>query len=310
MTKRVFITGATGFVGSNLIRKLIEENYEVHILTRALAAPWRIKDILPKLKVHQGDLRKFKELEKIIRLIKPAGIFHLAVSNIFSGITASNKDVILDNLLGTTNLIEAAADIDYDFFINTGSFLEYGVKSRPIKESDSSEPPEIYSITKLAAEHYARSVAKLRNKPIVTLRLFTPFGPSMQPGRLVYEIITKALKNEDISLTSPAVSRDLIYIKDIMDIYLIVASRAKDFPGETFNAGSGKLTTIGGLVNLVIKETSSTSAVKWGSHHGASYDSAMCVADMTKTYANLAWHPKYSLEKGIKETIEWYINHL
>lgn len=308
--KTVFITGATGFVGSHLARYLFEDNWNIHILARPTSDTWRIKDILPQLKIHRGDLHNRAELEKIILDIKPRGIFHLAVSNIASGITASTQDIILDNLLGTVNLIDAANNFEYDFFINTGSFLEYGVKARAIKESDVSEPPELYSITKLAAEQYARSAAKSKNKPIVTLRLFTPYGPAIQPGRLTYEIITKALKNEDINLTSPTISRDLIYVKDAVALYATAAERAKDFVGETFNAGTGQATTIGTIVDLVLKATQSKSAVKWGTHHGAAYDSDQWQADMTKTHAGLSWKPKYSIEEGLKETIEWYKKHL
>lgn len=306
----VFVTGATGFVGSYLTRRLVQDSYEVHILARQNSDAWRIKDIADKVIWHNGDLRDKQEIEKIISLVKPKGIFHLAVSGIISGIIASAQDVIANNLLGTINLIDAVNKFDYDFFINAGSFLEYGMKVAAIKESDISEPPELYSITKLAAEQYARAIAKSQHKPIVCLRLFTPYGPANKKGVLVHEIITKALNNEDINLTSPAVSRDLIYLDDVVDLFLLSAKQAKYFIGEVFNVGSGRAVTIGEVVDFVLKETKSTSQVKWGAHHGVSYDSDIWQADMTKTQANFAWQPKYSLEEGIKETIEWYKNHL
>ena len=190
--------------------------------------------------------------------------------------------------------------------INTGSFLEYGVKNSPISENDISDPPELYSITKLAAEQYAKSIAKSNKKPIVTLRLFTPYGPYMQKGRLVYEIISKSIKNNEISLTSPTISRDLVYVKDIVSLYIVASQKAKEFSGEIFNAGSGKSTTIGELLGLVMKETKSKSKVEWGSHHGADYDSELWQADMSKTKKLLSWKPEYTLEDGIKETIKWF----
>ncbi len=309
-TKKVFLTGATGFVGSHLARRLLADNWAVHVLARPTSDFWRIKDILPRLSVHIGDLRDRPALEKVINEIKPRGIFHLAVSNMASGVRALDQDVILDNLLAAINLIEAAASIDYDFFVNTGSFLEYGIKTGAAKESDMSEPPELYSITKLAAELYARSAAKSKNKPIVTLRLFTPYGPAVQPGRLIHEIVTKALKDEDIILSSPAISRDFIYVKDVAALYVAAADKAKNFRGETFNAGSGRAITIGEIVDFVLKETGSTSQVQWGSHHGADYDSDKWQADMTKTHNSLKWRPQYDLPAGLLKTIAWYKNNL
>lgn len=308
--KPVFITGATGFVGSHLARRLVAALVPVHILARPTSDTWRIKDILPNIKIHTGDLRSSAELEKILLAIKPKGIFHLAVSNMFSGVMAPNQDIVADNLLGTINLIDAAGKVDYDFFINTGSFLEYGVRNGPVKESDQPEPPELYSITKLAAEQYARLMAKSGHKPIITLRLFTPYGPAVQKGRLTYEIISKALGNEDINLSSPNISRDFIYVQDVVSAYLASSERAKDFLGETFNIGSGTSTTIGELVDLVFKITESKSVLKWGAHHGAAYDSEIWQADISKARKSLSWEPKYSLEKGIEETIEWFKNHL
>lgn len=308
--KRIFITGASGFVGSHLARRLEAEGATVHALLRPTSDQWRIMDILPKLKIHIGDLRSRADLEKIFLAIKPQGIFHLAVSNMFSGVMAPSQDVVADNLLGTINLIEAADKLDYDFFINTGSFLEYGVRTEPVKESDKPEPPELYSITKLAAEQYARVVAKSKRKPIITLRLFTPYGPAVQKGRLVFEIISKALKNEDIILSSPNISRDFIYVQDVVSAYLAAAERSKDFAGETFNVGNGRSTAICTIVDLVMKATQSASVVKWGSHHGAVYDSDFWQADMTKTRSSLGWRPKYGLEDGLRETIKWHREHL
>lgn len=304
--KRVFITGASGFTGSHLARRLLKEDWEVHILIRPSSDMWRLKGVESQLKKHTGNLRDFKKLKNIIQKVKPNGIFHLAVANISSGVTSSAQEAILDNLVGTANLVDASLDINYDFFVNTGSFLEYGVKKKAIKETDQSNPPEIYSITKLASELYCASAAKKENKPIVTIRPFTAFGPTRQKGRLTYEIITKALMGADINLSSPKISRDFIYVKDIVSLYIKLAKKAKKFKGETFNAGSGKSTTIGELLDIVMRETKSKSKIKWGSHKGANYDSDIWQADMRKTRKLLQWKPEYSLKQGLRETIAWY----
>lgn len=304
--KKVFVTGAAGFVGSHLAHKLVKDGYEVHILIRPSTNLDRIRDIVPGLYLHTGDLADRDGIRRILHGIKPDGIFHLAVSTIASGVTAPADDVIKSNFLGTVNLIDAVRDIDIKFFINTGSFMEYGSKKYPSKESDSCEPGELYSITKLAGTLYARAMAQSAQKPIITFRLLTPYGPFIQKERLIYRVIASALEGSDISLTEPQVARDFIFIDDIVSLYQEAADNAQKFAGEIFNLGSGKLTTIGSLADCVLQYTASSSKVRWGNFPSVSYDNRMWLADMEKTFSHFSWRPKVTLEDGLKKTIEWY----
>lgn len=304
--KKVFITGAAGFVGSHLVRKLIKDGYGVHILIRPSTDLERIHDVVPSINLHTGDLADRDGIRRILHGIKPDGIFHLAVSTIASGVTAPADDVIKSNFLGTVNLIDAVRDIDIKFFINTGSFMEYGSKSVPAKESDLCEPMELYSITKLAGTLYASAMAQSAQKPIITFRLLTPYGPFIQKERLIYQVIASALKGSDISLTEPHVARDFIFVDDIVSLYQEAADNAQKFAGKVFNLGSGKLTTINKLLDCVLQYTASSSKVKWGDFPSVSYDKRMWLPDMEKTFSHFSWRPKVTLEDGLEKTIEWY----
>jgi len=304
--EKILITGASGFVGSHMSRRLVRDGYKVHALIRPSSLIERIRDIAPQLNFHRADLRDADSVKKIIESVKPRGIFHLAASTLASGRTAPLEELVPSNILGTINLINAVQKIDYDFFIHTGSFTEYGLKLDPLRESDRCEPPEIYSITKLASTLFAKEAGRGGKKPIVTLRLFTPYGPWIQPGRLVGEIISKALAGEDIVLTRPEVTRDFIFVEDIISLYLEAAKRAREYGGEIFNLGSGRKTSIGELVDLILRRTGSQSALRWGEFRQVSYDSDTWQADMNKTFSSFHWRPLYTLEKGIEATIKWF----
>src|SRR3989338_6947420 len=175
--KRVLLTGATGFVGANLARRLLREGYEVHVLTRKTSDRWRLANILPSLHDHIVDLREVAKLNKVVGSIKPDIICHLATAAIYGGVHLPEKDLIDINLWGTFNLINACEKINYSCFINTGTSSEYGPKPHRMRETDFCQPINMYGITKLAAALYAQLVAKSSQKPIIHLRLFSPYGP-------------------------------------------------------------------------------------------------------------------------------------
>ena len=145
MKERILITGAAGFVGANLVRRLIKENYEVHILTRNTTNMWRIKDIYDSLHDHKVDLLEKEKLFEIVKEINPKKICHLAIYGGYS-FQKDEEKIMKTNFNGTINLLDSLADINYDCFINTGSSSEYGPKINPMAETDICEPDTIYGV--------------------------------------------------------------------------------------------------------------------------------------------------------------------
>ncbi|MDO8499693.1 MAG: SDR family NAD(P)-dependent oxidoreductase [bacterium] len=305
----ILVTGAAGFIGSHLVRKLVRDGFRVTALVKNTSDLWRIKDIASAIDFCEADVLDFDNLKQQLETIKPQGVFHLAASNIRSGITAPDADVVNINILGTRNLLQAMASMDYDFFVNMGSFLEYGPKPVAVREDALCSPTELYSVTKLAATLYGQTVAKNNNRPVITFRLFTPYGPTIQPGRLVYELVNRALKNEEINLTKPKIARDFIYVEDLVELLVESADKARDYKGEVFNAGSGQAVSLEQLAHEVLKITASHSKIKWGSFSVQAYDTELWQADMMKTWSHFKWRPKYSLADGLAATADWFRNN-
>src|SRR5712692_3415124 len=156
--KRAILTGATGFVGANLVRRLLQEGHEVHLLLRRGYAPWRIQEIHDHVYLHEIDLRDKEALTALVAQIRPDWIFHLAAHGAYSTQT-DLAQMIQTNIVSTANLLDACLSTGFDAFINTGSSSEYGFKDHAPGETEWLDPNSHYAITKATATMLCRYTA-------------------------------------------------------------------------------------------------------------------------------------------------------
>ena len=262
MKHKVLITGANSFIGSNLTRKLVQEGFEVHCLVRENSDKWRLEGL--NIKFWIGDLRERESIFEIVKKINPDIIFHLATAGIYAGVEGNEKDILDINFFGSKNLIDACDEIDYRCFVNTGSSSEYGIKNRPMNEDDVCSPMNVYGISKNMACKYGQMIAKTKNKPIVSFRIFSPYGAYDHKDRLMSYALVNALKEEDIVLNNPYGVRDYIFIKDVVELYLRAIDNAEKAKGEIFNVGSGNQEFILNVVEEIIRISNSSSRIIFG----------------------------------------------
>lgn len=304
MKEHYLVTGATGFVGANLVRNLILQKKPVSIIVRNKGLNWRFHDIVSKLDVHVADLTDPK-LSEILWKMQPTVIFHLATYGAINGEDAAEKMVDV-NIKGTLNLLRAAKRTNFKLFINTGSSSEYGVKASPMCETDVLEPINDYGVSKAAVSLFCQKIAKTENLPILTFRLFSPYGPFESKERFVPTVISRMLENKPLELSSPVFVRDFIFIQDVVDAYLCAIDKNIPF-GTILNIGSGKQHSLVDVVNLVRGYTNSKSHVEWNSQKSQSRQiEPTCWQGNIELSKNiLQWEPKYSLGSGIEKTIQW-----
>ncbi len=307
--KKILVTGGAGFIGANLVRRLIEEGADVHLFLRPSSKRNRLEDIIKLVTVHEVDLSDEEKVRALMLEIKPNGVFHLAAVNQFFGYVPTVDELTATNIVATTKLMDAVDTVDYDFFVNTGTFTEVGAKEAPLREDDVCEPTEFYSISRIPGTLYGQALAKTKGKPIVTIRVFTPYGPFGDTTKIVHKVITHALSGAQVTLSRPTVTRDFIYIDDLVDLYITVASHAREQKGHIFNGGSGVATSLGELSALVLKCTDSQSEVEWASADGPAYDNARWQADTSKVEKLLLWKPAHTLPEGLQKTAEWFRAH-
>ena len=147
---RVLVTGASGFIGSNLTRNLIKTEDQVSILMRKKSNLWRINDVISECNVHTADLLDFEEIRNIISKVKPEIVYHCSAFGVYQ----NQKDIskmTQTNVVGTSNLLMALREnSELERLVNLGSVFEYGSKSNSIKETDPTQPFDPYSVTKVS----------------------------------------------------------------------------------------------------------------------------------------------------------------
>lgn len=305
----ILITGSSGFIGSNLLRFLTYNNYKVHIILRKKSNLNRIVDLLnyKNIFVHNVDLKNKKNLNLIIKKIKPQTIFHLATYGAYSH--QDNKHKIQTNIInGTINLLDSCIENGFNRFINTGSNSEYGFKNKPMSELDLLEPNSYYAVFKSAISNYCSYISKAYDLPIITVRPFHIYGPFEDTKRLIPTMIKYLLNNKDMKLVSPKITRDMVYIDDAIDLYIKIAS-AKIENGKIYNIGTGTQTSLKEIFEIVLNITKSKSKPLWNHMNNRSWDQKIWLADMSLVKKDLKWKHKYNVKEGLKKTINWNLKN-
>jgi nucleoside-diphosphate-sugar epimerase len=282
---KILVTGATGFVGANLVRALLEQgNIEVIITARKTSDFWRLKDVLPQINsIYYGDLADREFVLSMINETRPDVIYHLSTFGGFAD-QLDKEPIIKANLSATINLLDAAVEFNVGSFINTGSSSEYGVKAEPMKESDVCEPISLYGVTKLAATNYCAMIGKMLNYRVCTLRLFSPYGKYEAPSRLYASIVNALSQGQRPKLSKPDSVRDFIPVDKVVEVYIKLISC--DFkPGEIFNVGSGRQQTIKEFYVGICQQMGVNLEPVWGEASQRFSEPTKWEADITKLKA-------------------------
>ena len=307
MTK-FLITGASGFVGANFVRSLIKDENNITIFLRNNSDLWRIRDIIPKINVKNIDLSNINAVKTSLKKINPEYIFHLAAY----GGHPFHEDVstiFQTNVMNSFNLMFSATDVCSDLkrFINIGASTEYGPKLESMREDDVVEPITFEGISKSIQTNTAQFFAKNVKLPILTLRLFSVYGPYEQPGRLISDVVTTLIKNRTLKLSTPKPRRDFIFINDVISA-LEKAYKTPNIDGQIFNIGSGQDHSVSDVVDLAFKLIKKKSKISWGNKEKKREFDKMTpwIANIEKAKRLLKWEPKYSFKEGLMRTYQWY----
>lgn len=306
MALTAVVTGGAGFVGANLVRRLLREGMATHIFDRTATSLWRLEEVKQSVAVHYGDIGNYDWAKTELAGIKPDVIVHCAQ---YGGYPFQKDvtEVFRVNTLAAINFLRAAEEIGFKRFVHTGSSSEYGAKTTPMSEGDMLEPNSAYAASKAAATLYAAHRGREGKLPIITLRLFSIYGPWEEPTRLMPTAIMKALRGEDISLVAPGVARDFVHVDDVCDAYMAVIA-APEAHGEIVNVCTGRQQTLQDVGGAILAATGGKSKIVWGAE-GRSFDTDRWVGNSSFAKTFLHWEAKINLEEGIAKTAAWFKDH-
>lgn len=286
---RYLVTGATGFVGANLVRALLNiKDNEILISARKTSDFWRLRDVKEQLKdIVYIDLADRNMVFDTLNDIRPDIVYHIATYGGFPGQT-EKEQMIKSNLMATMNLLDASVEHGVKQFINTGSSSEYGMKNSPMREVDVCEPLNFYGITKLAATNYCAMIGKSLHYRVCTLRLFSPYGEFEDQMRL-YPSIKNALEaGESPKLSKPDSVRDFIPIEQVVKVYLKIVESAYE-PGMIINVGSGEQQTIAQFYKKIADSVNVDIQPVWGQAQQRQFEPIKWEADISRLKSLIKW---------------------
>ena len=304
MSKRIWITGGSGFVGINLAQELVRQGHDVSLVLRPAARLWRVQQLLPKVTVQKLDLNDSATVRAALKSNTPQWLFHLAAYAAYPNQTDFDQ-TIQTNFVASAHLLDAAMEVGVDAFIYAGSSSEYGLLTNPAREIDKPNPNSRYAVTKVASTLYCEYVGRDLGFPVVTLRLFSVYGPYEEPTRLIPTLLLRASCGQWPPLVSPEIKRDFIHVDDVVRAFILAAQTANCHKGSVFNIGTGVETSISDIVHIVKNHFQVQAEPIYGSMPNRQWDIKRWVADTSASQAQLKWHARIPLQEGIMNTWDW-----
>jgi UDP-glucose 4-epimerase len=298
------VTGAAGFIGANLARRLMQEGHEVHLALHHGCDAWRIRDLKSQVSWHGLDLRDAAAVCRTIAELSPDWVFHLAAHGAYSW-QVDTSAIMETNLMGTIHLVDACHAAGVEALVNTGSSSEYGWKDYAPVEDEWLEPNSSYAISKAAATHYCRHIAQSSDMRICTLRLYSVYGAFEEPNRLMPALLINAQQGGYPPLVRPTIARDYVYIDDVLDAYLLAVSSPTSPRGAVYNVGTGRQTTLAQVVEAVRQLFDLKRPPIWATMPDRGWDTDTWVANSQRIQTELDWRPKTSLTAGLRQFREW-----
>jgi len=301
----IFVFGSSGFIGANLVNEISLVRNDYFALTHDARSAWRLKLLnIPEKNIIHCDITSLVSVSTIFDSYKPNTVFNLAAYGAYS----KQNDVGLiyeTNVNGTVNILENCTKISA--YIHAGSSSEYGTNSNAPKEDDILDPNSHYSSSKISASYIIKYYAKFKNINAVNLRLYSVYGPWEEPDRLFPILIEKARNNSFPNLVEREISRDFVYINDVVEAFIDAAVNVNEsISGNSFNICTGVKTTLGNLVELITNEFQITAQPSWGNMQNRSWDLKDWYGNPNKSNTELKWKARTTLVDGIKHTHEWH----
>jgi dTDP-glucose 4,6-dehydratase len=309
--RSVLVTGAGGFIGSHLVELLVGEGANVRAFVRYNSRSdfGRLEDvddeILAEVDVFLGDL---SNPEAVLGAIDGVDVvLHLGALIPIPYSYTHPREFVQSNVEGTLNVLEAARRRDLTRIVQVSSSEVYGTaQTVPIAESHPLHPQSPYAATKVAADQLALTYQRSFGTPVVVARPFNTFGPRQSARAVIPTIISQALAHGSVRIGSTTPTRDFLFVKDTA-AGLAACALAPGVEGETLNLGTGEEHVIGDVARQIFELIGGDFELVEDDVRlrPANSEVERLIADASIARDRLGWAPRYSLEEGLRETIDW-----
>jgi nucleoside-diphosphate-sugar epimerase len=228
MTKKALITGATGFIGSHLARRLIKDGWELHAVTRNSSKCDLIKDIKDSVHFHVYD-GTIESMQKIFAVSKPEIVFHLASLFLSQHKPEDITRLIQTNIIFGLHLVESAVNSGCKQFINTGTSWQHF-------ENNDYNPVNLYAATKQAFEDILKYYVEAHDLKVITLKLFDTYGPDDPRPKLLNLLKRAAETGEFLDMSPGEQIIDLVHVNDVVEAFSVAQKLIENIEGELFKS--------------------------------------------------------------------------
>ena len=309
--KRFVVTGGAGFIGSNIVDRLVTGGNEVVVIDNLLTSSMdNLKDIMSRIKFVNGDIQDLdllvREFEGVDYVLHQAAL--ASVPRSIENPIASNQN----NIDGTLNVLVAARDAGVKRVVYAASSSAYGnTPTLPKHEGMAPDPLSPYAIMKLVGEQYCKVFYNIYGLETVSLRYFNVFGPRQDPNSQYAAVIPKfitAMLNDErpVIYGDGEQSRDFTYVQNNVDANLL-ACTASNAAGKMFNVACGERITLNQLVELLNDILGKDIEPVYEEERAG--DVKHSLADISLARDIMRYEPEYGFKEGLLKTVEWFKHH-
>ncbi len=313
MSNKVLVTGADGFIGSHLVEELVKQGKKVKAFCFYNSFnSWGWLDTLPKnilseVEIFTGDIRDPNGVRSALK--GNDEVYHLAALIAIPYSYHSPDSYIDTNIKGTLNILQAAKDFGINRVLVTSTSEVYGTASYvPIDEAHPRQPQSPYSASKIGADSIAESFYRSFNLPVTIVRPFNTYGPRQSARAIIPTIITQLLdgKNE-LKLGDLRPTRDFLYVKDTVKGFIGIGN-SQELIGHDCNIATNSEISMQSLVENLIALINPGAIIVQETERLRPEKSEVfrLYGDNKKIIQLTDWAPKYTLEEGLRETIDWF----
>jgi len=299
--QRVFLTGASGFVGAAVVNRMVQEGRSVAILLRQSSNMWRIADIQDNVTIIRGDMQSINSLKDAISRFAPDAVAHLA----WKGVKGADRNTPeqVENVFEAISLYRLVRSLGVRKFIGLGSQAEYGPCSARVDELTPTRPTTTYGAAKLATYLLLDRLSAADGFPFVWLRLFSSYGPKDDPSWLLPYIAKSLLRGERPALTMGEQVWDYIHIDDVVSAVLEMIDNSVT---GVFNLGSGQAKPLHEIITRIRDLIDPALPLGFGELPYRPDQVMHLEANIDKLTTETAWRPAVSLDLGLKSVADFY----
>lgn len=295
---RVLLTGATGFIGSHVARLLVTQGHAVTAVVRRQSSRWRLQDIESALQTVCAESDGLNGLRCNLERVQPEVCLHMAWESVDGWSASTNVDSAVFSLL----MLRAALESGCRRIVVAGSCFEYEPAATPLSEESPVRPHDLYSASKHAVHLIAHQLAGIHGASLAWLRIFNTYGTHDDDRRLVPSVVRALVGGKIAEATAGEQIRDYTHVEDVASAVWTVATSSHSGP---INIASGVPVTVRDLATTAARLVGKPEMLRLGVRPYRQGEPMIVRADVSRLRNDLGWAPRYDLERGLAQTVQW-----